>query len=442
MSAQILRTHTPAELALSEAFKTAASSLPGGKAAVSLRNAAFATFSAAGLPHRRLEDWHYTDLRHAMREALPLAAALDAAAIAGVRARLAAEPMSGCRLVLVDGSFVADLSSPLPQGVAMRRLSDVLADVDIDTMALVAGPAKADVAMALNAAFMTDGVVLDVAPGTVVAEPINIISASGTQSPAARFTRSAVRIGAKAEVRVAEWAFDEPAVQRQAFNCLIVALADDATLRHTTFLPAGADTSVHFEGFVATLGARTKLDSVAALFGGGLVRRQIALTFAGADAKAELDGVALLRGRAHSDTTMFVEHLAPDCASRETFRYILAESATGVFQGKIHVAPAAQGTDGKMMSRALLLSDEATMNNKPELEIFADDVACGHGATCGGLSEDQLFYLQARGLPRAEAEALLLEGFAGDAADAIGDADLIARFRVEIARWLTARRSA
>ena len=134
MSAQILRTHTPAELALSEAFKAAAPCLPGGKSAGSLRDAAFAAFSAAGLPHRRLEDWHYTDLRHAMREALPLAAAPDAAALARVRARLAAEPMSGCRLVLVDGSFVADLSSPLPHGVAMRSLSDVLADVDADTM--------------------------------------------------------------------------------------------------------------------------------------------------------------------------------------------------------------------------------------------------------------------------------------------------------------------
>ena len=91
------------------------------------------------------------------------------------------------------------------------------------------------------------------------------------------------------------------------------------------------------------------------------------------------------------------------------------------------------------MSRALLLSDDATMNNKPELEIFADDVACGHGATCGGLSEDQLFYLQARGLPRAAAESLLLEGFAGEAADAIGDSDLTGRFRAEIARWLADR---
>ena len=171
------------------------------------------------------------------------------------------------------------------------------------------------------------------------------------------------------------------------------------------------------------------------------MRRQIALTLAGAEASASLDGIALVALRAHSDTTMIVEHLAPACASRETFRHILADGATGVFQGKIHVAPVAQRTDGKMLSRALLLSDDATMNNKPELEIFADDVACGHGATCGGLSEDQLFYLQTRGLPRPRAEALLLEGFAGEVADAIGDPDLTTRFRAEITRWLAGRSS-
>ena len=162
---------------------------------------------------------------------------------------------------------------------------------------------------------------------------------------------------------------------------------------------------------------------------------------------AGADGLAVaacrfLRGREHADTTLLVEHAAPGCMSRETFKYILDEEATGVFQGKIQVAPGAQKTDGKMLSRAMLLSDMAAMNNKPELEIFADDVACGHGATCGGLDADQLFYLQTRGLPLAEAEALLLEAFAGELIDEIGHDGLIEDFRREVTAWLSARHKA
>ncbi len=169
------------------------------------------------------------------------------------------------------------------------------------------------------------------------------------------------------------------------------------------------------------------------------MRRQLFMRCTGNDSKASLRGVSLLKGRDHADTTLDVEHIGLGCEGRETFRYILDDAATGVFQGRIRVAPGAQKTDGKMMSRALLLSDDVVMNNKPELEIFADDVACGHGATCGGLNEDQLFYMQARGIPRVEAEALLLEAFAAEMADEIGHEGLTASFRAEIAEWLAAR---
>jgi Fe-S cluster assembly protein SufD len=187
------------------------------------------------------------------------------------------------------------------------------------------------------------------------------------------------------------------------------------------------------------LGAKTKFDSFALVDGAGLIRRQIYLRFDGEDAEGALRGACLLRGREHADTTLFVEHLAPGCASRELFKYILDEEAVGVFQGKIHVAAPAQKTDGKMLCKALLLCDGVAMNNKPELEIFADDVACGHGATCGGLSEEQLFYLEARGIPHAEAEALLLEAFAGELADEIGHEGLTELYRGEIVQWLAAR---
>jgi Fe-S cluster assembly protein SufD len=196
---------------------------------------------------------------------------------------------------------------------------------------------------------------------------------------------------------------------------------------------------VRLESAMVRIGARAKFDSFALVAGIGLVRRQMFVRFEGAESETSLSGVSLLSGREHADTTLLVEHVAPGCVSRETFKYILDEEATGVFQGKIHVAPGAQKTDGKMLCKAMLLSDMAAMNNKPELEIFADDVACGHGATCGGLDIDQLFYLQTRGLPFAQAEALLLEAFAGELVDGIGHEGLIKAFRREVSAWLSAR---
>jgi Fe-S cluster assembly protein SufD len=163
------------------------------------------------------------------------------------------------------------------------------------------------------------------------------------------------------------------------------------------------------------------------------------MLFDGPDAKAALRGVSLLRGREHADTTLYVEHRATGCEGRETFRYILDEESIGVFQGKIRVAPGAQKTDGKMLCNALLLTDLVAMNSKPELEIFADDVACGHGTTCGGLSGEQIFYLRTRGLSYKEAEALLLEAFGGALVDEIPQQDMVAAFRAEIAAWLAAR---
>ena len=142
----------------------------------------------------------------------------------------------------------------------------------------------------------------------------------------------------------------------------------------------------------------------------------------------ETNGVNLLNGRQHADTTLFLDHAVPNCASREIFRAVVDDRAHSVFQGRIIVQPKAQKTDAKMMTRALLLSDEAEADNKPELEIFADDVTCGHGATTGALDESLLFYLRARGLSEKEAQALLIQAFVGEAIESIAN-DAFARAR-------------
>ena len=187
------------------------------------------------------------------------------------------------------------------------------------------------------------------------------------------------------------------------------------------------------------MGARSAVTSGNFVTGSALSRHQVFLRFEGEGSTATISGASLLKDRQHVDTTLVVDHAVPECVSREHFAHVLDDEATGAFQGKIIVRPHAQKTDGKMMSRAVLLHDGATMNNKPELEIFADDVQCGHGATVGALDDDLLFYLRARGLPKAEAEALMLQAFVGEALEMIPHEGVRETLEAMTETWLKAR---
>ena len=447
MNADIIPARTPAEIFLARVFDASKAGLPGNTFVANLRDASFNVFKASGLPHRRIEAWHYTDLRALMRDALPLATAPGAATIDALRKEFAAAGAPERRLVLVDGFFVPELSGDLPVGLKARSLASVLTEGRSDLIALLSSEdlGAQDSIVSLNAALMQDGVVIEVAPGTVIAEPVNLIHVTASLAPAAHFSRSALMIGAGASLRLAELMHAANRTQTragQANTCLIVSLGDGAKFAHTAMVTGTAPGGVRLESAMVRIGARAKFDSFALVAGIGLLRRQMFVRFEGAESETSLSGVSLLGGREHADTTLLVEHAAPGCLSRETFKYILDEEATGVFQGKIHVAPGAQKTDGKMLCKAMLLSGMAAMNNKPELEIFADDVVCGHGATCGGLDLDQLFYLQTRGLPFAQAEALLLEAFAGELVDGIGHEGLIEAYRRKVSAWLVARHGA
>ncbi len=439
MTAQIVPSRTSAETTLTEAFTTAKAGLPGAAAIAKMREDAFAAFARAGLPHRRIEAWHYTDLRALMREALPIVAPPGRQGVDALRQQIVGLPTQS--LLLVDGVFAPEISGGLPAGVKATSLAAALAEGRPDIVAaLAAAWAETDDAIvALNAALMQDGVIIEIAPGSKIAEPINLVYATVASKPSARFSRSLVRIGAGAEVRLNEMSLGQGGRIGQTNNAMILEIGDEAKVGHTLALTDTQPGSMRLETFMVKMGARAKFDSFALITGGGLVRRQIFKLFEGADAKGTLRGVSLLRGREHADTTLFVRHVATGCEGRQTFRYILDEEATGVFQGKIVVEREAQKTDGKMLAKALLLSDEATMNSRPELEIFADDVICGHGATCGGLNADQLFYLRTRGLTESQAEALLLEAFANELVDDIGNEGLVAAYRADVGAWLAGR---
>ena len=421
MTAQTLPFRTEAETALAAQFAALLPTLPGAAAE---RQAAFADFVASGLPTRRREAWHYSDMRAAMTAALPPLHAPSPETIKAWRSAAAASTPGETRLVVLDGHLVPELCDPLPHGLTLRTP---------DTEAAELPPAaRHDPALSLNLAFATPFEIC-VAAGTRLANAIRVVS--GATAPGAIYARMVVRVGDGASLSLIE---DRQGDTRgQAHHATHITIGEGAEVDVVT--SAAQPWRVDVATMMIDLGARAHFNGFALVTDADFARRQIFVRYSGEHAAVKLGGLALLRGRNHADTTLVVDHAHAHGESRETFNHIVDDGATGVFQGKIIVAPGAQKTDGKMMSRAILLSDDATMNNKPELEIFADDVVCGHGATCGELDAEQIFYLRSRGLPRREAEALLLEGFAAAAIDMVASEPLRADLLDKARAWLAAR---
>ena len=428
--------------ALSDAFAIARNRLPGTGKVADIRQRAFEAYERAGLPHRRIEDWKYTDLRMMMREILPPAAEPDAAALKRAGAALKLHAIAGVRrLVLVDGVFAPKLSETdnLERGLRVRTLREVLETGDTALHAQLFAPDSSDSMVALNSAMMTDGLVIEVADGAVLTQPLHIVHIAGGASPAAIFTRSMLRIGGTVHATLVEsYIPADGANAYQVHDSLIVAIGDGARLDHVRLIEDGRE-AFNISSSVVTLGANAHFNTFGMTSGSNVSRYQTVIAFAGEGSRVETNGVNLLNGRQHADTTLFLDHAVPNCASREIFRSVVDDRGHSVFQGRIIVRPKAQKTDAKMMTRALLLSDEAEADNKPELEIFADDVTCGHGATTGALDESLLFYLRARGLSEKEAQALLIQAFVGEAIESIAN-DALRELAISAAeRWLEAR---
>jgi Fe-S cluster assembly protein SufD len=377
-----------------------------------------------------------------MREVLPPADAPDAKALKRAGAALKLHAIDGVRrLVLVDGVFapkLSDTADPEP-GLVIRTLRELLKDGDSALSTPLLASDVSNAMVALNGAMMTDGVVIEVADGVSLARPLHIVHiASGTR-PAAMFTRSLLKVGAGAAVTLVEsYVAAEGAAAYQVHDALVLAIGDRARLDHVRLTEDGREAFNISSAFV-TLGAEAHFNTFGMTSGSHVSRYQPVVAFAGEGSRVDTHGVNLLNGRQHADTTLFLDHAVPNCTSREVFRAVVDDRAHSVFQGRIMVQPKAQKTDAKMMTRALLLSDDAEADNKPELEIFADDVTCGHGATAGALDESLLFYLRARGLSEREAQALLIQAFVGEAIESIAN-DGLRELAISAAeRWLAAR---
>ena len=431
---------TAAEEQLAANWQQAKSGLPGPAL---LRATAFERFAKAGLPHRRVEEWKYTDLRALMRDAKPLAGVPDAAAreLAARSAGAALASIEARRIVLVDGAFMPELSdlSGLEAGLTIGSLAQALAQGDEAVVSQLGTiVASDDVALALNTAFMGDGVVIRVAPGVSLARPIGLVFFNSGTRPASVFTRSLALIGKGARVMLLESHEGAAGAADQINTALELKVGDDAHVDHVKITGVGAGV-LHVSTLMAAIGAHARFNEFLFTAGAAVVRNQLFVRFDGEGTIAGIRGASLLRGRQHADTTLIADHVAGDCTGREVFKSVLDDEGRAVFQGKIIVRPQAQKTDAKMSTHALLLSETAEADNKPELEIFADDVQCGHGATSGDLDEDLLFYLKARGIPAKDAEALLIQAYVGDAIEGIEHAGLREALIEAVGAWLKAR---
>jgi FeS assembly protein SufD len=428
MSAEPIRMRTPAEESLPALFDAALDHLPGSDAAKAERRAAIALVRDKGLPHRRVEAFHYTDLRALIREVPGLAAAADNAVGAP----------------LVEGSVLAGFTNgrltrvpEAREGLTFVSFTEYAATRLDDAGAVSAS--LDDTVVNLNTAFATDGARFTVGTGLAEGAVIELQSAMVGEGQVHLAHRIVVEAGAS--VTVVDRQSGPDAVPYLSTAVLDVEVGEGASLTLVRLQEEG-DGATRLDRLSVTLaeGATFALHQVAA--GGALWRGEIRLAILGDDVTAHLKGASLLKGRQHGDVTLFVDHGALNGTSTETFKVVATDEARAVFQGKILVRPGAQKTDGKMMSNGLLLSEKADFLTKPELEIFADDVACGHGATCGDIDETHLFYLMARGIPRLEAEQLLVAAFVEEVIDEVANEALKEAMEARVDAWLKARSAA
>jgi Fe-S cluster assembly protein SufD len=448
MDLPVQQFRTKAEQAYLDAFEAAGKALPGARNSFvsGLRAKAIEAYGRLGLPHRRIEAWKYTDLRARLTDVNPLVKADGIAVSAAdldraLGSEIAALP--AYRLVVVEGDLRVDLSD-IPglkaAGVEVVSFAQALEKPPAWLKSALAqvNPRADDPVVALNTALMTGGAALRIGDGVTLDKPIHLIQLDGKGEPASTITRNVViaEPGSFATLIENFASLGIRELQRNAVS--EVKVGAKAALRHVK-LERESEDALHLSTSLVELAGDARYDAFQFSTGASLSRSQLYLTFTGENSAADISGSFLMRGRQHCDTTLLVEHRVPHCTSRELFKGVLDGEARGIFQGKIIVSPGAQKTDGKQMAGALLLSESAEFDSKPELEIFADDVVCGHGSTSGQIDEELLFYLEARGIPEPQARALLIQAFVGEALEKIEDEALREALAHAAADWLGVR---
>ena len=372
-----------------------------------LRSDAFDRFAAVGLPTTRNEDWVFTNLAPLERVVFappPLAAASTGCAALDPLVRALPRAI---RFLLVDGRPVSETRASLPPGLTVRTLAEALRAEPDGLRPLLEAAAEEDHAFArLNTAFLGQGLVIDVAPGADVVAPVLLQHVCTRDvGPLATHLRVIVRAGAGSRLRLVESCMGLGATPGFTNVLAQVETEAGATVQHLRVQREGPQ-AFH----VSLLRARLAADA----------RLETAVRLEGAGAACTLDGLFVVDGTRHADLVSRVEHRVPNATSKQLVKGVLDGRSHGAFTGRVIVAPGADGTDARQACHTLLLAPQAVVDTRPQLEIYADDVKCSHGATTGRLDEDALFYLRSRALGPAEARDLLIHAFAGEVLARLG----------------------
>lgn len=401
-----------------------------------IRSAAIRRFADLGFPSVKHEEWKYTSVAPIVRQSLrpALASAPDATAISEALdrwplARFAQESGSA-RLVFVDGRYLGALGpKDLPLGLKVSSLAEA---IQAEAEAAKPGPLATHLAryagfeerafVALNTAFFEDGALVETAKNTVLEKPVCLLYLStgrGAEShPAVTHPRNLILVGRGTQVSFVEahFALDQNLYLTNAVTEVVVG---ENGIADYLKVEVESERAFHISALNTHQDRSSSVSTFALQFGGALVRDEVRTVLDGEGAEAHLNGLYIISGTEHVDNHTTIDHAKPHCGSREVYKGVLDGRSTGVFNGKIIVRQDAQKTDSKQSNKNLLLSNEAVINTKPQLEIYADDVKCTHGATIGQIDEESLFYLRSRGIGLEESRNLLVQAFANDVIDKI-----------------------
>lgn len=383
----------------------------------SLRKDAAEDFARNGLPHRRVEAWKYTDLR-----SLDRAGFIPAQPGNNDVDPLPFEAGQVDEIIVLNGFICEESLQPERfKGIRLMSIRTALTEVPelLETIVGGARPLDRSSLYALNLSLMNDGLVLIADKGASHPRPIVLRYINDSAATTSTHIRNVVVAGEGATFTLVE--MREEGTAANFVNAVTdLRIDNQAKVNHYRFDQCSKE-SLTVTLANATLGANARYENIGLSLGGKAARVETQVRLSGEGSHAQLGGVLAGLGHDHIDHTTLVSHDVPNCTCDEEFRTILTDHARGVFQGQISVAQDAQKTDSRMLMRGLLLSDNASMRAKPELEIYADDVKCAHGTSIGNIDEDALFYMMSRGIPEAEARALLVEAFSKDVVETITD---------------------
>ena len=410
-----------------------------------LRREGLDEFKTLGFPSLKEEEWRFTRTRPIAE--MDFRPAGEGRSVDTKTIVASTFDDAAChRLVVVNGRFAPALSSAskLPRGVVAGSLATAIAERGEHVRALVARVSRGDKQRfaALNTAFLTDGAYIEIPDGVTLATPIHIVHATtAAEAPTMTHPRVVVIAGKNSEAVVIE-SYIGLGEGAHFTNAVVqFEVGENAALRHYK-IQRESSQAFHVAFQHATLSRSARFATLGVTIGGALVRNDVHTILDGEGIDARVDGLYLAGDRQHVDNHTYIRHAQPHCHSFELYKGILDDKARGVFNGRIYVDPAAQKTDAKQENNCILLSDEARINSNPQLEIFADDVKCTHGAAIGKTDDTAIFYLRSRGIPFTEARDLMVYAFASEVLERIELEPLKHRLEDDLFAWLEAARRA